>query len=36
MPLVLCFGMGTSFGGHITGGILGEVLRTLETTRVLQ
>lgn len=33
MPLILCFGMGTSFGGHITGGILGEVLRTIGDTK---
>lgn len=29
MPLIICFGMGTSFGGHINGGILGEVMRIL-------
>lgn len=29
MPFILCFGMGTSFGGHVNGGILGEVLRIL-------
>lgn len=29
MPIILCFGMGTNLGGHISGNILGEILRTV-------
>ncbi len=27
MPLVLCLGVGTNLGGHVRGGVIGELLR---------